>query len=213
MVFNWGRKMVARQEDDEDMTMEEILASIRRYVSDEKPSAQAQAKVSEFKPSEEQQDGSNNAIVIEPNLERQVNPRRDVSSATADVFELTEEVKEESTAQVAPIPTAPETKTTITETVKQQTLPEEREMSKDQLPSEDPMTSSQTRQASLSALSKLTEVKKTTSGQDMPGLTLDKLVTDLARPMVKEWLDKNLSTIVERMVAREIDRITRELHR
>lgn len=38
--------------------------------------------------------------------------------------------------------------------------------------------------------------------------TLEGLVRELLRPMLKDWLDQNLPGIVERMVSREIMRIT-----
>lgn len=38
--------------------------------------------------------------------------------------------------------------------------------------------------------------------------TLEGLVREMLRPMLKEWLDANLPEVVERMVAREIKRIT-----
>ncbi|GAB4150955.1 MAG: hypothetical protein Tsb0016_22950 [Sphingomonadales bacterium] len=39
--------------------------------------------------------------------------------------------------------------------------------------------------------------------------TLEGLVREMLRPMLKEWLDANLPPMVEEMVAREIARITR----
>ena len=39
--------------------------------------------------------------------------------------------------------------------------------------------------------------------------TLDDLVRDMLRPMLKSWLDDNLPTIVERMVRAEIERVSR----
>jgi len=39
------------------------------------------------------------------------------------------------------------------------------------------------------------------------GLTVEQLVSEAIKPMVREWLDDNLQPIVERMVAREIKRI------
>jgi uncharacterized protein len=41
------------------------------------------------------------------------------------------------------------------------------------------------------------------------GVTLDELMRDMLRPMLKEWLDENLPTLVERMVEKEIARISR----
>jgi cell pole-organizing protein PopZ len=40
--------------------------------------------------------------------------------------------------------------------------------------------------------------------------SLEGLTRDLLRPMLKEWLDSNLPALVESMVAREIERITKK---
>ena len=40
------------------------------------------------------------------------------------------------------------------------------------------------------------------------GATIESLMRDMLRPMLKEWLDANLPDVVDRMVAREIKRIT-----
>ena len=56
---------------------------------------------------------------------------------------------------------------------------------------------------SLDALSRMV-VKPEVSGAD----TLEGMVRDMLRPMLKDWLDANLPTMVEAMVAREIERIT-----
>ena len=55
--------------------------------------------------------------------------------------------------------------------------------------------------ANLSKLSKL--------GIGNPGLTIEAMMRDMLRPMLKEWLDENLPTVVERMVEKEIARISR----
>jgi cell pole-organizing protein PopZ len=39
--------------------------------------------------------------------------------------------------------------------------------------------------------------------------TLEGLVADMVRPMLKEWLDENLPSIVERLVREEIERVSR----
>lgn len=40
--------------------------------------------------------------------------------------------------------------------------------------------------------------------------SLEGLVRDMLRPMLKDWLDSNLPTLVENMVSREIERITKK---
>lgn len=43
---------------------------------------------------------------------------------------------------------------------------------------------------------------------DAPSNTLEGLVRDMLRPMLREWLDANLPELVEKMVAKEIARLT-----
>lgn len=83
------------------------------------------------------------------------------------------------------------------------------------------LASTETVSASASALSRLMQAVKpqaTTQSQSVPnhqtigsGPTLDTLITDLARPMVKTWIDQNLTHIIESMVAKEIEKITKNL--
>ncbi|WP_323015284.1 DUF2497 domain-containing protein [Devosia sp.] len=42
-----------------------------------------------------------------------------------------------------------------------------------------------------------------------PGATIESLMRDMLRPMLKEWLDENLPAVVERLVEKEIARISR----
>jgi cell pole-organizing protein PopZ len=39
--------------------------------------------------------------------------------------------------------------------------------------------------------------------------TLEDLVRDMLRPMLKSWLDENLPRVVERLVLAEIERVSR----
>ena len=55
----------------------------------------------------------------------------------------------------------------------------------------------------LEALSRMV-VKPEVAGSD----TLEGLVRQLLKPMLREWLDENLPQVVESMVAKEISRIT-----
>ena len=41
------------------------------------------------------------------------------------------------------------------------------------------------------------------------GLTIENMIRDMMRPMLKDWLDENLPGVVERMVEREIARVSR----
>ena len=40
--------------------------------------------------------------------------------------------------------------------------------------------------------------------------TLEEMTVGLMKPLLKEWLDQNLPNIVDRLVQKEIERITRK---
>ncbi len=61
-----------------------------------------------------------------------------------------------------------------------------------------------TNAAVRSTFSKLTNLSLGT-----PGMTIEAMVREMMRPMLKEWLDENLPSVVERMVEKEIARISR----
>ncbi|SFJ54429.1 hypothetical protein SAMN03159338_1722 [Sphingomonas sp. NFR04] len=70
----------------------------------------------------------------------------------------------------------------------------------------DPILSDRVAEASrekLEALSRLI-VKPQVAGSD----TLEGLVREMLKPMLRDWLDQNLPQLVEQIVAREIARIT-----
>lgn len=73
-------------------------------------------------------------------------------------------------------------------------------------PVAEPILSSITAEATRGPLEQLSRmiVKPDVAGSD----TLEGLVKDLIRPMLREWLDANLPRMVEEMVQREITRIT-----
>ncbi len=48
----------------------------------------------------------------------------------------------------------------------------------------------------------------TVAAPNVAGRTMEDVVLDALRPMLKDWLDTNLPSLVEAMVAKEISRIT-----
>jgi cell pole-organizing protein PopZ len=71
---------------------------------------------------------------------------------------------------------------------------------------EAPIVSTVAVEASRHALASLSKmvVKPDVAGSD----TLEGMVRDMLKPMLKDWLDANLPEIVERMVAQEVARIS-----
>ncbi len=73
-----------------------------------------------------------------------------------------------------------------------------------------------TASSSLAALASTVQMEKmaasstsmTPMGNGMR--TMEDMVTELMKPMLKEWLDQNLPGVVDRMVQKEIERITKK---
>lgn len=78
---------------------------------------------------------------------------------------------------------------------------------------DDGLISSQTAQATAAALANLAAsvTHESDDGSHVPlgtpGRTLEDIVKELMRPMIQNWLDANLPAITERLVRREIQRI------
>lgn len=64
--------------------------------------------------------------------------------------------------------------------------------------------------SSLSALAAAVDTHRRAVDPSIGPRTIEDLVKDVMRPMIREWLDDNLPSLVERMVGREIERMTRE---
>jgi uncharacterized protein len=151
--------------------MEEILASIRRIISEEEQ-----------------------APTAEPVLDL---TQTDEPPAEDDiVFEAVEQVVAEETYTPAPTP-AP-TPTQI-ETI----MPSHATAV---TPTGDSILSSPTANAAAGSLARLAGTLRIS---DTPGQTVEGVVRELLKPMLKDWLDKNLPAIVESRVEAELERIAR----
>ncbi len=112
----------------------------------------------------------------------------DTSLHLADEFELAEDMKQTSPEPVTLAPAA-------------------------QQPAASPapaasIVSSESEAAARSSLAALSSLLVKPSEPEAADNTLEGLVREMLRPMMKEWLDANLPRLVEGMVAKEIARIT-----
>jgi cell pole-organizing protein PopZ len=62
-------------------------------------------------------------------------------------------------------------------------------------------------EVSAAAMSGLTAVLAANAAIGDGNQTLEQLVKDVLRPILKEWLDENLPDIVDRIVREEVERI------
>jgi hypothetical protein len=187
----------------QEPTMEEILASIRRIISeDDKPADDAAAEADE--PEAEPEADETVSFDAEPETE----PEDD-----DDVLELTEVVSDDLDDAPEPMDDfdAPEP---------------EPDADVDFEPTPEPFVEAAPAAAALhevyrglvsdptaahatSSFSQLAGAVTATRGVPMGNhqKTLEELVKELLRPMLKEWLDRHLPPLVERLVEREIAKL------
>ena len=192
----------------QEPSMEEILASIRRIISeDDIDDAKSNDTAVEEGVEEENDDVLELTDVvedeepvqeIEPAEEEAPQSQDDIDtlfdeadlSNTDDEIELVEEEEEESptevAAEVTPLPIAA-------------VAPEGSIL--DQAPAT----------AATGSLSGLVAMVDAAHGTPIGNgnRTIEDLVKEVMRPMIKEWLDDNLPALVERVVRREVERLSR----
>ena len=172
--------------------MEEILASIRRIIAEDgepaaaTPAAKAEAKP-EAKPAEE--------------------------PAADEILELTEVVEAES----APAAPAPPPQASAPVIPLPQRTPESRPVEQP-APAGEGIVSPAAAAASVAALSQITALSSRPEPRGDIGLggahlTLEMLVREELRPILKDWLDRNLPEMVQRLVSQEIARLVGDVPR
>lgn len=210
----------------DDPSMDDILASIRKIISDDEARAQVAANqsgsshpgVSQAGPGElgtPQGEGPGKpATGMRP-------PRPTAAVAgREDVLLLTDLIEEPKLGGAGPRPTE-ETSQPIPlpriDPVKASEMPQP---NVDPTPDPaSPLVGAVVAGVTSSAFDRLSQAVKQSVPEavaDEPGpnlggggKTIEEVVKEMLRPMLKEWLDRNLPPMVERMVEREIVRLTR----
>jgi len=209
---------MSAEQAQREPTMEEILASIRRIISEEDRPADDGVKVLDLQPptppAVEAKAPPRPEPAPEPVIARTPPPRivdeptqPPASALDEDIMivdhEVEFEAEAEAEAEAEPMPEpepAPAPEPAPPSPPPQAAAPqaEWRPISRETL------TSEPVAHQAAGSLSKLMGSMLVSSGA-----TLDDVVRELMKPMLKEWLDANLSAIVEAGVAKEIDRIRR----
>lgn len=206
--------------------MEEILASIRRIISDDDAQADDEG---ETVPDAE----AGEASVEQTEPEREPEPEEastNDQSAIDDIFELTEVVEEEAedesedpedeeeepTAEADEIdfdsidPDVAEAAADLdfvdAETTAAPPEPDPEPAAPFEKPSGPALLSPDAQATASAAFGALASTMLSHSGG---ARTLEQIVEDLLRPLLKAWLDDNLPPMVERLVREEIERVAR----
>jgi cell pole-organizing protein PopZ len=214
-----------------DLSMDEILAAIRRIIADDEQSSAAAsasgAAVARGPSAAGAAAGAAGAGPSGPATAADVPAR----PAEDDVLELTDALNDDGTVRrLAPIggsarlmadpsPETPPAAVADEPEPEQQAKPEPEPPHRDpagpaptatQAAAEDHLVSEVTSLAAAAALSRLASAPRTPREAPMVGdRPLDELVQDLLRPLLQTWLDENLPQLVERLVQAEIARIGR----
>jgi cell pole-organizing protein PopZ len=211
-----------------DLSMDEILAAIRRIIADDEQSSAAAsasgAAVARGPSAAGAAAGAAGARPSGPATAADVPAR----PAEDDVLELTDALNEDGTVRrLAPIggsarlmadpsPETPPAAVADEPEPEQQAEPEPKPPHRDPAPTatqaaaEDHLVSEVTSLAAAAALSRLASAPRTPREAPLVGdRPLDELVQDLLRPLLQTWLDENLPQLVERLVQAEIARIGR----
>lgn len=206
----------------QEPTMEEILASIRRIISEDDAPADTAATPAAAAPEPEPETPAPQpeapVAVAAPELEPVVE-----APADDDVLELTDryEAPAESVGDIdvvdpaeAPFPAAPQPTPTVEEPVAAAPIPAPAPTPDyDALVGESAAASAASAFAGLHASFRKPEAEAAPSrGMDLnfaSGSTVEAMVAEMLRPMLKDWLDANLPGIVEAQVRKEVERIAR----
>jgi uncharacterized protein len=211
-MLGWGSKKTSGQHDDEDMSMEEILASIRKYVSEEPAPKEPQGHAAESPLAE-------SPYRVDPPVTSQTvsqsSQSRGLESeipvlAPKNSFEQSALfTSSTASAEAAGLGTgaAPADDYAVTRKTIQVTAPN----SEPDLGQEVSLSRPAPQQNPFAKLAEVAK-KEGESALNRPveesNITLNQLIRDLAKPMIQRWIDQNLSKIVEQMVADEISKMT-----
>jgi cell pole-organizing protein PopZ len=193
--------------DQQEPSMEEILASIRRIISEDGDEIADgdDVKASEDTVAEAQAPSDEPAPAAEPE-----DPDDDILELT-DVVEDEAAPEPESEAEPEPEP--------VSEPAPEPVAEPEPEPVREPEPEPEPvrpvepvvadgrLVSDEVEQVSAATISGLTAALASSARIGDGDQTLEQLVKDVLRPILKEWLDANLPGMVERIVREEVERI------
>ena len=198
----------------QEPSMEDILASIRRILSEDSeegepnpndaqaPEAEAQAAVEAD--AEVPADPEPEQALSEPEPEPEPEPIEEPSSEPAPEPVAEAEPEPELVAEPEPAfeaqfdePTPEEDPEDVLELTESMRVPE----------GEYNLVSRPTADVSTDVLADLAKaiLNRRELSVGAPGITLESMVRGMLKPLLKEWLDRNLPYLIERLVKREID--------
>lgn len=198
--------------DQNEPSMEDILASIRSILADGEGEPAPAPAVEEKKspePAAPQPVYQNEQPAAKEPLPVQ-QPSEGVVNLTQDMIVSVEKNNASEEDDFTPEPV-------VKPAAENEPVPNEfKDISKiigNKIREEDGLLSAPAVEATAASLSHLTQMfaADKNAAVGVPMVTLESIVRELLRPLLKEWLDQNLPDIVERVVRKEIARVTDRL--
>lgn len=192
--------MSKQQDNNQDPSIEEILDSIRQIISDDDEGAPAQ----EAPPAPVADD------VIELTEKA---PAAKEEEILVDMKELEEALAEPEPAPTAaaPPPPPPPPKPEPRPEPKPEAPPKAAAPVDKNKDITDDLSTILTRNAEDSVMGAFTELTKRASIDKGEGHTVEDVVREELKPMLKQWLDKHLPSMVERLLQKEMERISKRV--
>ncbi len=199
----------------QEPSMEEILASIRRIIADDDanktaPPPQAAAPAPAARPAPPPAPPAPPRVTPpEPSLDEAADPEpmAEVEDEASDILDLTEQMEAPAAKPAPPFRTIDGSFDVSYE--EEKSAPQ---MPAPPMPEPPPRAEERSHQLLSSVTSAAVDSAFNTLAQTVlvqNARTLEDLVREMLRPMLKAWLDDNLPGMVERLVRAEIERVSR----
>lgn len=207
--------------NQEEPSIEEILASIRKIINEDEEGGETAEKSAD----ETGDNSTTESFAVPSDADTKTDNDTD---SDEDILELTEMAPADEPI-VPPTPAAAaesdedqsEAEEDITMEEESEEPVEAPEPDANLAPGsavEDGLVSAATAAAATSAMSQLASAGQQRAGSDLGQMpvgahTLEDIVREMLRPMLKEWLDRNLPSMVEKLVQRELEKLGQQADR
>jgi hypothetical protein len=188
-------EMSEPEKDAPEPSMEEILSSIRRIIAEEDDDAQARPQAGQARPAPVDRPGDD-VLVLTDRIDD--GPRQPVPALAAQ--------QDPPVVRVAPAPSA-EPPAPVAPPAKVAPVQQESSM-----PEQSALVSNTAAAISAAAFSKLARAAAPNANEPqspISGMTVEQLLMSMLEPMLKDWFDKNLPAVVERIVEEEVKKLVR----
>ncbi len=179
---------MADKENEQEPSIEEILASIRQIIADDEEGGQEAP--SEPEPETPPED---EPIELTERIEEEEDFKESIEVDLQDAEEEIEDIFAEPEPEPAPPPPPPP--------------PPKPSRSKSD---EESIFSDSARNSVLEGFGRLATQMPINRDASIGGISLEDIVREMLKPMLREWIDANLPDIIEKLVQKELEKLAQK---